>query len=251
MAEHWKVLKLQQNVLKSFPSVAAQLVQNSHPANVNDLERQFEKLAVTQINASRSFALSPSEGTFLQLWWISLSNAHKEIALPLHLPWHYLAPYNSVAHKATNKYWNTGIILVALKATGVPKSDPNWKKSLVEAIISNSLISLESKLLPPHVIKHSGFVVIQSNFRRPFVLWIPTYDVWVRKNAFSWGFVSVLEEAIISIPLISGLLQVRSFSLLSDLKLCKSILSFHGSFNSALGNNCCQTATFVATKSFT
>ena len=82
------------------------------------------------VNASRSFALSPSEGTFFQLWWISLSNAHKEIALPLHLPWHYLAPYNSVAHKATNKYWNTGIILVALKATGVLKSDPNWKKSL-------------------------------------------------------------------------------------------------------------------------
>ena len=29
-----------------------------------------------------------------------------------------------VAHKATNKYWNTGIGLVAHKATGVPKSDP-------------------------------------------------------------------------------------------------------------------------------
>ena len=39
----------------------------------------------------------------------------------------------------------------------------------------------------------------------------------------------------------------RSFSLLCDLKLCKSILSFHGGFNSAIGGNCCQTATFVAT----
>ena len=33
-----------------------------------------------------------------------------------------------VAHKATNKYWNTGIGLVALKATGVPKSDPKIGK---------------------------------------------------------------------------------------------------------------------------
>ena len=33
-----------------------------------------------------------------------------------------------VAHKATNKYWNTGIGLVALKATGVPKSDPKIDK---------------------------------------------------------------------------------------------------------------------------
>ena len=108
----------------------SQMVQISRPTNFDDFEQQLEKLAATRISASRSFALSPSEGTFFQLWWISLSNAHKEIALPLHLPWHYLAPYNSVAQKATNKYWNTGIILVALKATGVLKSDPNWKKSL-------------------------------------------------------------------------------------------------------------------------
>ena len=33
-----------------------------------------------------------------------------------------------VAHKATNKYWNTGIGLVAHKATGVPKSDPKIGK---------------------------------------------------------------------------------------------------------------------------
>ena len=38
----------------------------------------------------------------------------------------------------------------------------------------------------------------------------------------------------------------KSFSLLCDLKLCKSMRSFHGGFNSALGGNCCQTATFVA-----
>ena len=47
----------------------------------------------------------------------------------------YSKNQSSVAHKATNKYWNTGIVWVALKATGVLKSDPKiWQNSLQNLI---------------------------------------------------------------------------------------------------------------------
>ena len=139
----------------------------------------------------------------------------------------YSKNQSSVARKATNKYWNTGIVWVALKATGVLKSDPKiWQNSLQHLI--TAILPLpwcQEVCLEDSQLTYSRVSCSPSN---------QSFGPISRHNNFRRSFHNMLQA------------YARSFSLLCDLKLCKSILSFHGGFNSALGGNCCQTATFVA-----